>query len=410
MDISALLQRVRTRLQGEVQYTQYTAPSTATSRLKLNFSTNRINDPEAEEVTVTEGLSVPFTSVKIDKGETIKLIPLTWYKNSVSYRTKKEYISSSTIDFLKLRDKFSDLSSANVVVKDSFLTGEPIAEGFITPSWRPEWMSESVSRFKYLWLRTQRTVNETRIDSGTYDLRRTLEEFKALEISFAFTGINYNRKFSPIEILEEKQNWTASYNDNEGVLTLTARRDLETLGLYPRFDNDEEKKRREKKERQKKRQEELTEEARAKLEEQRNQEAQSKNEQLQIKKQLEENACRMQSGLKVQSQAGNNKTSDASSTNQNNELKNSPTGETNSSNIQCRKECSFDMPMTKQKLSQCNNIPTLVVDSILQVRVDLLTGELKPELEYIVQSDDSPMKTKRAIILSIKRPEFVTEK
>lgn len=375
-----ILNSIQNFINNGYSYTQYNSPTVASHSEFLFYYTHRILNTEATEVTVKENAFGRTPPIYLKTGQTIKIIPLYKIQNKIEYHKEGHYMSKEELAKADLIKVFPDLNANDsVIVEDVEANFSKHAVGKINPIKLLNFLGFDFNIYEYKWFRYKRDKRVER--NSSYNYTNSLEKyrFEDVEVSFSFDNINHTRKFTPAEILNEKEKWKATFDSETGVLHFKALEDLGFLMLYPRFS------------------------------------PLNSNKTLPLidptVDMLESNTAR---SISDSSTPSLNETSNPpfkfnAKINLRRKPKISNEVYTRLKYLNERVHCIFDKPYTREELSRCENLPEIVYDEIIQVRINTVTKKMEPVLYYFLNYDNKPQRSQQSATIKITKPIFENE-
>lgn len=224
--VAAIAEILRTKIQSEISFNLVSAPESATAQTQLKIRTDKLNDPNSIEATLSSGYNDPSLGIDLKAGQTITLTPAYWYTDEIDYsKESREYLTKSDLRILKLANIFQDLGNEDLKVENLDVNGVLMAQGQFDS------LSYIKSSKKYRWARIRKVVNRLRKESGI--IKPNLAELEKLRIFLTFQGLGESRFVQLAEFLKNPDNplWSAIYDQQNGRLFLTAKKDLGSLRI-----------------------------------------------------------------------------------------------------------------------------------------------------------------------------------
>lgn len=230
--VTAVVEVLKTKMSSEINFNMVSAPESATAQTEVKLKADMLNDPNSIEVKISAGYIDPSLGINLKAGETIAITPAYWSIDVVRFIEKREYLTASDIQTLKLGNTFEDLSNENMAVQNIVINGVPIAQG----QWKPfSGRSPIAAPYKYRWVRIRRISERVRKESNVIPPK--FEALKALPVFLTFSALGSSRFVQLAELLEVPDNpfWKALYEPQTGRVFLTAKKDLGMLRVRERF-------------------------------------------------------------------------------------------------------------------------------------------------------------------------------
>jgi hypothetical protein len=230
VDVSAVMDILKKRLSGTISFEMFSASEVASAQREVNLQTERLKDPNLNEVTVKAQYLDPSSGVSLNAGETITIVPAYWYIEKFEYREKKVYLSETDLKDLRLDEHFSDLTDERMHIANRTINNNSVAIG----SWYPLLFGDKVQLpYRFRWLRVLREASNSRISSN--EIPTTYEALKELPVFLSFSKLG-DRKFTRLSnLMGDNEFWNAVYDTQTGRIILTAKIDLGTIRFRERI-------------------------------------------------------------------------------------------------------------------------------------------------------------------------------
>lgn len=224
ISVAAVVEILKTKINSEISYNLIAAPESASAVSELRLHSERLNDPNIMEVTLSAGYLDPSLGLTLNAGQSLTITPAYWYLDKINYVENRRYLSSGEMQNLNLGSYFPDLVDRSMNVQDIEVNGTLLAEG----SWTPFNGKSPISSFsKHRWVRIQREPVRYRDSSNI--IPSTIEALTELPIYLTFSELGDRRAIKIADLLNENPFWSAVYDSLTGRVILTAKQNLGTL-------------------------------------------------------------------------------------------------------------------------------------------------------------------------------------
>jgi hypothetical protein len=230
ISIKVVADIIRQKVSQNIEYNNVKAAETASAESVIQLEASAL-DPSISQMRIAAGDGDTSLNEPLYAGQTVKISPAYQSLMYIEYREKVSYLSVEQLKSDTYSSFFQQLlTDGRYTIVNQERNGQLVAVA------TPSLMSSPQDYFmtEYLWRRVEKVPIIARYPRVT--MGNNLEDFDRFPITVAFTNVgNQRKRFKFSELLTPNENWDAHYDGNEGVIVLTAKKDLGLLVLKQRF-------------------------------------------------------------------------------------------------------------------------------------------------------------------------------